>query len=325
MARKTKKKTGKRILIVLIAGFVLINIVAMFHAYKFTHFTDKQVTRTADPAKLGFGAKVKTLMFGVDNPRPVNRIKPKHAFETLMIKGDPEIQQGDKEIECWYIPRKDAKGTVIVYHGFSGYKSLMLDKLDPFLEMGYNVLMVDFMGSGGSAGNQTTIGYFEAEQVKRSFEYLEKKGEKKIFLFGTSMGAVSIMKAFEDFQIKPSGIIIECPFGDMYKTVAARFRMLNAPAFPMAGLLVFWGGIENGFWAFGHNPVVYAKSIDCPTMLMYRSKDPKVSKEETDEIFDNIKGKKLLKVYKNAGHEDLLAHDPAKWTADVRAFLIANQ
>ncbi|RYF97364.1 MAG: alpha/beta hydrolase, partial [Chitinophagaceae bacterium] len=159
MSKKTKNKLKKRILIVLIAGFVLMNIVAMFHAYKFTHFTDKAVTRTADPAKLNFGEKIKTLMFGVDNPRPINLIKPKQPFEMVMLKGDPEIQQGDKKIECWYIPHKDSKGTVIVYHGFSGHKSLMLDKLDAFFNMGYNVLMVDFMGSGDSAGNQTTIGY----------------------------------------------------------------------------------------------------------------------------------------------------------------------
>lgn len=76
------------------------------------------------------------------------------------------------------------------------------------------------------------------------------------------MGAVAVMKAVGGQGVQPAGIIIECPFGSMYKTVCARFKMMNAPTFPMAGLLVFWGGIENGFWAFGHNPIEYAKSIN---------------------------------------------------------------
>lgn len=57
--------------------------------------------------------------------------------------------------------------------------------------------------------------------------------------------------------------MIECPFGSMYKTVCARFKTMNAPTFPMAGLLVFWGGMQNNFWAFEHNPTEYAKNINC--------------------------------------------------------------
>jgi len=82
----------------------------------------------------------------------------------------------------------------------------------------------------------------------------------------------------------------------MYKTVCARFRSMNAPTFPMAGLLVFWGGLQNGFWAFGHNPTEYAKKINCPTLLMYGQQDDKVSRAEIDEIFANLAGQKELKM-----------------------------
>lgn len=85
--------------------------------------------------------------------------------------------------------------------------------------------------------------------------------------------------------------MIECPFGSMYKTVCARFKTINAPTFPMAGLLVFWGGIQNNFWAFEHNPT----NIKCPTLLLYGAKDGKVSKEEIDEIYNNLGGQKKLK------------------------------
>ena len=110
---------------------------------------------------------------GVSNPRPINEQFPTQKFETILLKSN-------KEIECWYIPHANENGTVIIYHGFSGHKSSMLDKANQFYDLGYSVLMVDFMGSGGSEGRQTTIGYFEAEQVKTSFEYIHNKGEKNI-------------------------------------------------------------------------------------------------------------------------------------------------
>lgn len=291
-----------------------MNIIAAFHAYKFTHFTESNVTKTNNPAKLTIGQKIQTLFLGVSNPRPVNNGNPSTAFTTVRLKSN-------KEIECWSIKTDSPKGTVILFHGFSGQKSSMLDKAAVFSSLGYNTFLVDFMGSGGSEGNQTTIGYKEAEQVKTCFEYLTKQGEKNIYLFGTSMGAVAIMKAINDFQIKPNAIIIECPFGSMYQTVCTRFRSMNVPAFPMAGLLVFWGGVENGFWAFGHNPAKYAQHISCPALLLYGAKDEKVSKAETDAIFNNLKGKKQLKIYQEAGHENYLLKYKNEWTQDVEKFL----
>lgn len=293
---------------------MLMNIIAAFHAYRFTHFTADGVTKTDNPDKLTVAQKVQSLVLGVSNPRPVNTSKPATAFETVQLKSN-------KTIECWSIKADSAKGTVILFHGYGGQKASMLDKAEVLRSLGYNTFLVDLMGSGGSEGNQTTIGYKEAEQVKTSFDHVTQLGEKKIYLFGTSMGAVAIMKAIYDHKIKPEGIIIECPFGSMYKTVCARFNSMHVPTFPMAGLLVFWGGVENGFWAFGHNPTKYAQHITCPTLLMYGAKDEKVSKEETDDIFANLKGKKELKIYPEAGHENYLRKYKNEWSQDVEKFL----
>jgi alpha-beta hydrolase superfamily lysophospholipase len=291
-----------------------MNIVAIFQSYKFTHFVYEKIELTKDPKKLSATEKISTLIFGINNPRPYNNKLPASEFETVNL-------QSNKKIECWSIKTPNSRGTVILFHGFRGNKSSMLDKSEIFREQGFNVFLVDFMGSGGSEGNRTTIGFLEAEQVKTSFEYIASKGEKNIILFGTSMGSVAIMKSISDFGIKPRGIIIECPFGSMYQTVCARFKTMNTPSFPMAGLLVFWGGIQNGFWGFGFNPTEYAKNIACPALLMYGLIDDKVSKSEIDKIFANLKGRKFLKIYKNAGHENYLDKYKDEWTKDITQFI----
>lgn len=296
------------------ATFLLMNVVAIFHAYKFTHFATAEKDKTKDPKNLNTGQKLKTMLLGVSNPRPENTRLPDGKYQILTLRNN-------ETIECWDIRTQNAKGTVILFHGFGGEKSALLNQAKIFRELGYHTLLVDFMGSGGSGGNCTTIGYKEAVQVKTCYDYLVKTGEKNIYLFGTSMGAVAIMKAINDYAIQPKGIIIECPFGSMYETVCARFRIMKAPVFPMAGLLVFWGGIENGFWAFGHNPTAYAQKINCPTLLLYGAKDDKVSRKETDEIFANLSGKKQLKIYPEAGHENYLLKYDSEWKEDVRVFL----
>lgn len=294
--------------------FILMNIIAIFHSYKFTHFSDKDLQRTASADALSTSGKLKALLFGVDNPRPVNIEYPKAYYQTVFLRSN-------KEIECWYIENSQAKGTVIIFHGYCSKKSTKLDKAALYEKHGYNVLLVDFMGSGGSEGNQTTIGYYEAQQVKTAYDYIKSKGEKNIILSGSSMGAVAIMKAIYDHSLKPQKIILECPFGSMYKTVCARFRSMGIPVFPMAGLLVFWGGVQNKFWAFGHNPTKYAEKVKASVLLLYGAKDDKVSREEIDEIYTNLSGPKKIRVYPNAGHENYLKKYSREWERDVFQFV----
>lgn len=312
-----KKKALKKLQWIIIGLFISMNIIAYFHAYKFTHFSESNIEKTKTPKDLGVINKIKALLFGINNPKPINKAQPTRPFETVNL-------QSSKRIECWHIKLDSSKGTVIVFHGFSGNKSLMLDKSDEFNKLGYNTLLVDFIGTGGSEGNETTIGYKEGQDVKVCIDYLRQANEKNIILFGTSMGAAAILRAAEEFEINPASAIIECPFGSMYKTTCARFEQMKVPCFPMAGLLVFWGGLQNGFWAFSHNPEDYAKKVKFPTLLLYGEKDAEVSREEIDKIFTNIDSKKRLNTFADAGHENYLKRYKEDWIKDVSIFLNDN-
>ncbi len=314
----TRKNFIKRIIWTVVLVFALMNVIAFFQAYKFTHFAINNIPKTRNPEKLTTIDKVKTLLFGINNPRPVNTRLPNEPFDIVTL-------QSNKKIECWRIKTNNVKGTVILFHGYGGQKSSLIAESDEFMKQGYNTLLVDFMGSGGSEGNQTTIGFKEAEEVKTAFDYVSENGEKNIYLFGISLGAAAILKAINDYQIKPAGIIIECPFGSMYQTTCARFHILKIPTFPMAGLLVFWGGIENGFWAFGYNPTEYAKSVKCPTLLLYGEQDNKVSRQEIDAIYRNLNCRKVLKTYPLAGHADYFINYRKQWVGDVQQFMQMNE
>jgi alpha-beta hydrolase superfamily lysophospholipase len=311
----TKRKIIKWSITGLLVVFVLMNVVAYFHAAKFTRFDQSGIVKTKDARELSFGHKLKILFLGISNPRPENREVPARPFKTVKLKSN-------REIECWLINTGSTKGTVIIFHGFAACKSTMLDKAEVFMDLGYNTMLVDFMGSGGSEGNETTVGFYEAEQVKTAFTYLQGEGEKNIILFGTSMGSAAMMKALSDHRLQPAAVIIECPFGTMLETVQARFKTMHVQSFPMANLLVFWGGFQNDFNAFKHNPDEYARGMHSPTLLLYGEMDEKVSREETDRIFLNIPAKtKQLETYPLAAHENYLKKYKEKWTADISGFL----
>ena len=294
-----------------------MNVVAYFHAYKFTHFSSPKITKTEDPSQMSIGQKASTLFFGVDLPRPENKQLPNVPFETVKLKSK-------KSLDAWLMRVPNAKGTVILFHGYGGEKSSMLDKAYLFQNLGYNTFLVDFMGCGGSEGNQTTIGFKEAMDVKSAYDYLKAKGEASIILFGTSMGAVAAMKAVNDFDLPVKSLIIECPFGSLLQTVKNRFKTIGVPGFPMAYLLTFWGGVQNGFNAFNHNPGEYAKKIKYPTLLFYGQKDIKVSAGEIDNIYHNLAGPKKLVTFPLAAHENYLRMYKEEWLREISNFLALN-
>ncbi len=294
--------------------FVLANGIAFFHAYQFTHFEEAEALKTKSPRTLSSLQKLKTLLFGVSNPKPIPTKFPSLPYTTVLL-------QSNKKIACWDIPVAQAKGTVVLFHGYGGEKSDMLGYAQEFIAMGYETLLVDFMGSGESEGNETTIGAKEAENVKTAYEYVKSRTKSPVYLFGVSMGAVAILKALHDDALQPDAIILECPYGSLYKTTCARFKNMGVPSFPLAGFLDFWGGAQNGFWAFSVVPIEYAKSVTCPTLLLYGEKDVNVSKEETDDIFRHLAGPKQLKTFPLAGHENYLLKYRKEWVKQVNAFL----
>jgi alpha-beta hydrolase superfamily lysophospholipase len=313
MKRNRFLRLLKRSLIAVFVLFAMMNILAALHAWNFTHF-DSQYAAKTDDTSLSAMDLTATLICGVNNPKPVNDFFPKQKYEAVLLGNHSET-------ECWYISAKNPVGSVVICHGYGGSKASMMHIAAEFLAMGYNCLLPDFYGSGGSAGNFCTIGFKESQQVADCYQYLWNRGESNIILYGTSMGAAAIMKAVKDSTASPTSVILECPFGSLYQTVQNRFEILGVPEFPMAGLLTFWGGVENGFDAFSHNPEEYAKRIHCPVLLMYGEEDRKVKRSETDAIYNNLRGTKQLVVFPATGHENYLVKNKEEWLNHVSAFL----
>ncbi len=305
----------------LLAGLASVNMVAWRHAWAMSHFV-RSGERTVSPEKLGVLAKVRVLALGVTLPRPENRRTPKDAgldFQAVRFPGAKGI-----ELEAWLIPAGAATthGVVLLFHGYGASKEALLPVADEFHRLGWDVLLVDFHGSGGSGGDTTSIGWHEAEDVAAAFQEAARRapGQPRV-LYGVSMGAVACLRAVHVQGVKPDALIVECPFDRMLTTVRARFHAMRVPAWPMAELLAFWGGQAGGFDAFAHNPVDYAASVRCPTLFLHGGKDPRVSVAEVTRIHDAVVGAKTMKLFSELGHQAYVEAEPEAWRKTVAGFL----
>ena len=296
--------------------FVLLNIIVMFHAYKFTHFYEAgEVTIKPDSLKTGWD-KTKEAFFGINFAKKKNDPITDTNYHTVYLTTKDHIK-----LEGWYIPMDSAKGTVVLFHGHGSNKSAVKKEAEEFRKMGYNTFLLDFRAHGSSEGNTTTIGNNETEDVKLAYEFIKERGEQHIILWGISMGAATITKAMCDYKMNPDKIILEMPFGSIFQAVKGRIRMMHLPEQPLSTLLTFWGGTEHGFWAFNNKPAEFAKQIFCPVLVQWGKNDPRVTKGEIDDVYANLAGKKRLVIYEMAAHESLCKKETDKWVKEVGDFM----
>ena len=253
----------------LVAGFLAMNTVAWLHARAMSRFV-RTGERTASPEKLSVLARAGVLLTGVTLLRPENRRTPKDfrlEFQMVRFPGAKGIQ-----LEAWFIPAsaESAKGVALLFHGYGASKESLLPVAVEFHAFGWSTLLVDFHGSGGSAGDTTSVGWHEAEDVAAAFTAAATlaPGKPRV-LYGASMGAAACLRAIHTLGLKPDALVMECPFDRMLTTVRSRFRAMRVPSWPFAELLVFWGGRQGSFDAFAHNPVDYARAVTCPVLLMH--------------------------------------------------------
>lgn len=311
----------KKALKAAVVVFILLNVVCALQAYKLTHFYDG-IGEIKKPEQMSFSEKASAAILGVKfyKQKSIDTFPVPH--QTINIKTSDGVN-----LQSWYAVKNSdtidkPKGTVILFHGHGGNKNGVIREATAFYKMGYNILLVDFRAHGNSAGNICTIGFTETKDVKAAYNYIQQKGEKNIILYGISLGAATIIKSVAIDSINPNKIIVEMPFGNLYDAVKGRLRVMHLPQEPFATLLTFWGGVEQGFWAFNMQPQEYAKQVHCAVLLQWGSNDARVTRTETEEIFKNLaSSNKTFVEYKNSVHQSLCKNENEKWLSVVTKFL----
>ncbi len=305
MTRPSKRR--KCLVRFVLAVFLVLNVLAFAGAYVLTHFTS--------PGQWGVGI-----------PRPTSS---KRSTDMGLAYVTRQISVNQSEwLETWFIPAQTSatRGTVLLFPGNAGSKAKqLLPPTQIFHQLGYDTLLVDFRGVGGSSGNTTTLGVQESKDVALVMNYAQRTKLKRPFvLYGVSMGTAAILKAIADETINPDAVILELPFARLVDAVRSRLRAIKVPPFPMAELVVFWGSMQHRFNGFTHNPVIYASSVKCPTLLLHGKRDKWTTEAEINQIFQHLKGPKQLVIFSNAGHDLLVTADKQYWQQKVDQFLQQN-
>jgi uncharacterized protein len=145
------------------------------------------------------------------HPNENNYSKDKITVDIKQVK----ITTSDNiELLGWY-HKKNLKvfKTLIFFHGNAGSLENRIHKLNHFIDMNINFLIVAWRGFNGNSGKPSEQGLYE--DGKSTINWLIKKGvnEKNIVLYGESLGTGVATHLAQNKNF--AGVILETPFTSM--------------------------------------------------------------------------------------------------------------
>jgi fermentation-respiration switch protein FrsA (DUF1100 family) len=141
----------------------------------------------------------------------------------------------------WYLPAEDGDKVIIMVHGAEQNRAdpgiKMLDIACGLVEHGYNVLMFDLRGHGGSDGNMMSAGYYETRDLGGAVDYVVGLGFDDIGVLGFSVGAATaIMTAADCDDI--DAIVSDSAYADLNDLIEPEFsQRTRFPRFFLRPLL----------------------------------------------------------------------------------------
>lgn len=277
MAKRIKKLL---IPLLVLAGIGLI--VAHFQAPYF-------VARTNDPIN-----KLRKLQAAHSDPGEVGL-----DFDSFSIVTNDELT-----LKGYFIPKAQAKGTIIMLHGIRAYKEHFIQIASRVHQEGFNLVLLDNRAHGQSDGEYCTFGVKEKEDVSVLIDYLiarEVKGS--IGLWGQSLGgAIALQSMAHDHRV--SFGIIESTF-TQFSIIADDYFVRFAPFVPKwyRSYVINKGAKLAGFDPQDAQPIVSATQITQPVFMAHGSIDNRIDVKYASELFEAIPATtKELYIIEGANH-----------------------
>ena len=209
-----------------------------------------------------------------------------HPFEEVYLT-TPENTQ----INALWFKQNHPKGVILYFHGRSRNLNHWSERAYPFIEKGYDVLMIDYRGFGKSSAGFKESWFLEDGETAYTF-LLNHYPEKNIIVYGHSMGT-SIATWVASIN-HPKMLILEAPFYNMIE--AASYAKPFIPEFIIRWILKYH--LRTDQWI---------ANVTCPIYIFHGVPDDIVPCSHSQKLFDKIRNSNQNEMITlpNAGHSNI--------------------
>jgi uncharacterized protein len=219
-------------------------------------------------------------------------------FEEVQLEAAPDVR-----LHGWFVPRRDAKGVALIFHGNAGNIGLRLDWLRMFHDLGYASLIVDYRGYGRSTGVPSERGTYE--DASAAWDHLTRaRGWQPgdIVLVGESLGGA--VAAELAARTSPRALVIQSVFTSV----------------PDLAGQIYWFLPVRLISRFSYDTRAYLQSVTAPILIAHSPEDEIIPFAHGRALFEQASEPKTF-VELRGGHNEGFLFVRREWVEALGAFL----
>ncbi len=221
-------------------------------------------------------------------------------------------------------PIRKSNVWVILVHGYMGSSYEMSGFAKEYINMGYNVFLIDLRAHGKSEGKYIGMGWKDRLDLK---EWINKictdEPECKIILYGVSRGAATVMMTTgEKLPKNVKACIEDCGYSSVYD----QFKMMleSIPRFFANFILISSGCVSKIRIGYSYNEASSVKQIkktNIPILFIHGDKDKFVPYIMLGKLYKAANYPKQRLIIENAGHVESAKINSKLYWRTVRKFI----
>ncbi|MBT3916883.1 MAG: alpha/beta hydrolase [Rhodospirillaceae bacterium] len=218
---------------------------------------------------------------------------PAHYGVPEMTSVKVETDDGLR-LTAWYRPPANEDTLTLLYlHGNAGHIGYRADKVKPYLEAGYGMLLLSYRGYGTNPGYPTEDHLYLDSRAALKFLADQHIPIFKTVIYGESLGTGVAVEVAQNLGI--AGLVLEAPFSSMVDAAALHFKL-----FPTS-LLV----------RDKYDSLSKINNIKAPILIIHGKNDRTIPYSLGRKLYDMAPQPKEFFGIPNAGHNDLYDHGVA--------------
>ncbi len=212
----------------------------------------------------------------------------------------------------------DAKGCVVITHGYTDTHIGALKYAKVYLDLGYDCLVYDLRGHGDNPREACTYSVRESADLDAIIRFVRER-TPVVGLHGESLGAAATAAAMK-YRPDVAFAVCDCGFCDIMPIFKAGLKTMHIPAFFVhAASLIAW--LFHGVSFEDMRPLdALGPDVRVPMLFIHGEKDIFIFPEHSRRMHQAVPGSRMALI-PGAAHAASVLTDPEAYTRVVREFV----
>ena len=194
----------------------------------------------------------------------------------------------------------------------------------PYVESGYNLLLIDSRAHGLSDGEFNTVGFEESKDAIAWTKFLcDELNVKSVLYHGNCIGSATALLALtsEDCPDCVEGLVAEGMFANFGESMKNHLIERKKPIFMVYGMINFWMKHYTGH-TMDFGPINVIDKMNKPLLMLHSREDIYSTPEYAQKLYDLASSEnKEIVWFEHGRHSMLRVTDTEKYDDAIKSFL----